>query len=312
MQPLKQLWGVLIDSVSNWQDDNVPRLAAALSYYTLFSLTPLLIIAMSIAGSFLEQQELRQQIVVTTQRYVGAQGAQFVQSILENMREPRVSTLAGIISLAILLFGASNVFAQLKSALNTIMDVAPKPELGIVSFIRDRVIALLMVLSVGITLLVAVVASTTISFLSDNPFVALPGGNQIWGTLNTLFSWVVFTLVFAAIYKLIPDVKLAWRDALIGAGVGALLFIVGQYLITFYLGRIGARSVYGAAGSTIAVLLWVYLSAQIIFFGAEFTQAFANRIGSGVMPADNAVPVVEVRRDQGAEHDGESVSDLEV
>lgn len=312
MQVLKELGGVLLDTVRSYQDDNVPRLAAALSYYTLFSLTPLLVIAMAIAGSFLEQQELQQQILLAAQRYVGAQGALFVQTVLDNMTEPRVSTLAGSISIVILLFGASNVFAQLKSALNTIMDVAPKPELGIMSFIRDRILALLMVFSVGIVLLVAVITSTTISVLSDNPLVALPGGNQIWGTLNVFISWITFTCVFAVLYKWIPDVKVTWRDVLIGAGVGALLFIVGQYLITIYVGRVGARSIYGAAGSSIVVLLWVYLSAQIIFFGAEFTQAFANRIGSGVTPTDNAVPVIEVRRDQLEEHAPDALSDLEV
>lgn len=312
MRTLKSLGEVLLDAVRCWQDDNVPRLAAALSYYTIFSLTPLLIIAIAIAGTFLERQELRQQILLTAHRYVGAQGAQFVQAVLDNMTEPRVSTFAGGVSLLILLFGASNVFAQLKGALNTIMNVVPKPELGITSFIRDRIFALFMVIVVGIILLVAVIVTTTISVISENPLVALPGGNQIWLLLNTLASWIIFTALFATLYKWVPDVKVAWRDVVIGAGVGALLFIVGQFLITFYLRRFGLRSVYGAAGSTIVILLWVYVAAQIIFFGAEFTQAFANRVGSGVKPADNAVPVIEVRRDELEKHTSDGLSDLEV
>lgn len=312
MRTIKSLGGVLLDAIRCWQDDNVPRLAAALSYYTIFSLAPLLIIAIAIAGAFLERQELRQQILLTAHRYVGAQGTQFVQTVLDNMTEPRVSTVAGGVSLLILLFGASNVFAQLKGALNTIMNVVPKPELGITSFIRDRIFALFMVIVVGIILLIAVIVTTTISVISENPLVALPGGNHIWLLLNTLASWIIFTVAFSILYKWVPDVKVAWRDVVFGASVGALLFIVAQFLITFYLSRFGLRSVYGAAGSTIVILLWVYVSAQIIFFGAEFTQAFANRVGSGIEPADNAILVIEVRRDELDKHTSDGISDLQL
>lgn len=298
MRLLRQVWTLIREVARHWQSDDVPRLAAALAYYTLFSLTPLLVIVMAIAGPFLGRESARAQILGAAQRYMGPRGALAVQEALANISQPGAGTLAGLVGLLVLFYGASNVFAHLKGALNAIMGVAPRPELGIRAFVRDRLIALAMVLAVGLLLLVSLLTGTILSLVSEFLIVTVPGGLQVWQTVDLTLSWLIVMVLFAVLYRVVPDVNLAWRDTFVGAAIGAVLFILVRAGLTLYLTRFGARSVYGAAGSFVALLLWGYFSAQVLFLGAEVTLVFAERFGAGITPTDAAIPVVEVHRDE--------------
>lgn len=301
---------IVKETAARWQADRVPRLAAALAYYTLFSLAPAIVLALVVVGSFLEREQARSEIVLAVSRYIGPSGAIVTRDILENVSRPQSNTLTGLVGLAILFVAASTVFAHLRDALNTIMGVHHRPTEGVFGFIWDRLIAMGMLLAVGVLLLASVFTSVAIRAASDYlVYVTLPGGNQLWRILDPLVSWAVFTVVFASLYKLIPDVEIAWRDALVGAAVGALLFIVAKTVLAFYLSNyFTTQSLYSFAGSFIALLLWVYVSAQILFLGAELTEVYATHFGRGIRQ-DGTIPMFQQLLDEPDGEDTEPVAD---
>ncbi|MBE9014372.1 YihY/virulence factor BrkB family protein, partial [Pseudanabaenaceae cyanobacterium LEGE 13415] len=264
------------DTVNEWNEDNVPLLAAALAYYTMFSLAPLLIIVIAIAGAIYGEEAARGEIVQQIQGLVGREGAEFIQSMIQNANRPDsgggIATLVGI---GFLIFGASGVFGQLQAALNTIWEVKPKPGRAVKSFIQARFLSFAMVLVIGFLLLVALVLSAALSGISSYFGGFLPEAFQIGRILNFVLSFALITLLFASIYKFLPDVEVPWKNLWVGAAVTALLFNIGKYLIGLYLGNSSVGSTYGAAGSLVVVLLWVFYSAQILLFGAEFTQVYS-------------------------------------
>ena len=282
------MWQFVKKVVYEWIDDQPFALAAALSYYTLFSLAPLLTIAIAVAGFFFGQEAAQNQVVETTQGLVGQESAQAIQEMIRNAAEKPaagiVSTVFGVIAL---LFGAGGVVGQLQTSLNQVWGVAPKPGQGVWGFIRQRFISFAMVLSVGFLLLVSLVVSAVLSGLTTLISGAL-GMAVVSHALDLLVSFAFVTLLFALIYKFLPDAEIRWRDVWIGAALTSALFTIGKSLIGLYLGSSGVTSIYGAAGSLITVLLWVYYSALIFFLGAEFTQVYAAEYGSGVAPAPNA------------------------
>jgi len=269
---------------SEWNEDKAPQLAAALAYYTIFSIAPLLIIVIGIAGLVFGQEAVRGQIVGQIQGMVGQQGAELIQTMIQNASRPAAGVLATIIGFVTLLAGAAGVFSQMKSTLNQIWDVPPKQGpggiKGILAAIKQQFISFTMVLGVGFLLLVSLVLSAGLQaagkFLGDRFGIS----SGIWEIVNFVVSFGVITLLFAAIYKVLPDLKIAWRDVWIGAAVTALLFTIGKWLIGLYLGHSSTASSYGAAGSLVILLLWIYYSAQILFLGAEFTQVYARKHGS--------------------------------
>lgn len=280
---------LLKKTVKEWQEDKASRLAAALSYYTIFSLPPLLIISLAIVGQFYNQQAAQEQILAQATSVVGQTGGEAIGQILENAGDPTLSSAAAIISIIVLLFGASGVFNQLQDAMDTIWDVEPKPGRGIWGTVKDRFFSFTMVLGVGFLFLVSLILSTVVTAVSNFVTDLTPGTIAAANIFDFIFSFAIMTLLFALIFKVIPDVKISWKDVWLGAVVTALLFTIGKWAISFYLGQSAPASTYGAAGSLIVLLLWVYYSAQILFLGAEFTQVYARRFGDASQPAENAV-----------------------
>jgi membrane protein len=296
---------LLKETVQEWQDDKASRLAAALAYYTVFSLAPLVIIAIAIAGAVFGEEAARGEIERQIQGLVGSAGAEVIETAIQNANKPESNGgLASLISVVVLLFGASGVFGELQDSLNTVWEVQPKPGRGIMGFIKKRILSFSVVLGIGFLLMVSLIASAILSGLSAYMSHLLPGADWLWGILNFVISFGVITLLFALMFKFLPDVKITWNDVGIGAIITALLFTIGKTVLGRYLGE-SFGSTYGAAASLIVVLAWVYYSAQILFFGAEFTQVYARRYGSQIVPAKDAEFISEdARAKQGLSRNG--------
>ena len=285
----KVLLKLLIESFKEWQADNASRLAAALAYYTVFSLSPLLIMAIAIAGALFGEDAAKGEIVGQIQGLVGEEGARVIETAIRNANQPDISSVASLISVGVLLFGASGVFAQLQDALNTVWNVKAKPDQGVMNFVRKRVLSFSAVLGIGFLLLVSLILSAVLSALSKYMGHLIPGADFLWQIVNQVVSFGIITSLFALMYKFLPDVKIKWDDVWIGASITAFLFSIGKFALGLYLGRGSFGSTYGAAGSLIVILAWVYYSAQILFFGAEFTQVYSRKYGSRIVPDKNAV-----------------------
>ena len=281
--------------------DKAPQLGAALAYYTVFSLAPLILVLLSLVGVIFRHDPAGAWNKITQQMsyFLDPSAVQMVQNIAQKASEPGKSTIATIIGVALALFGASGVFGQLQDALNTIWGVKAKPGGGIWGFLRSRFLSFAMVGGICFLLLVSLTLESVLKGFSHYVQSMLPGGIIIAMTVYLAFDFAVIVLVFAIIFKFLPDVNIQWRDVWIGAVMTAVLFGVGKWALGFYLGSGTAGSAYGAASSLITLLLWVYYSSQILLFGAEFTQVYAERAGRGAKPDEYAVRVQtkEVERD---------------
>lgn len=287
----KSIFSLLKESFKEWQEDEALQLGAALAYYTIFSLAPMLLVVIGVAGLAFGREAVQGQLDNQIQGLVGAQGADAIQGMVANAgRNKDGGLIATIIAGITILFGATGVFAQLQTSLNHIWDVKPKPNQGIKGLLRARAMAFGMLLGIGFLLLVSLVVSTALAAVDSYVVGLLPGAELLLRALGFVVSFAVITLLFAMIYRFLPDVKIAWRDVMFGAAVTALLFTIGKFLIGLYLGNSSVSSVYGAAGSLVVVLLWAYYSSQILFFGAELTQVWARRRGSHIVPDKHAVP----------------------
>lgn len=286
---LKGLWMLVKDTFVQWSEDNPFQLAAALAYYTLFSMAPLLMIAIAVAGLVFGREASQNQVIGIIEDLVGVQGARAIQAMIETAgQKPDSGVFAAGVGIILLLLGAGGVVEQLQHSLNTIWRVAPKTGRGIRGFLLDRLLSFSMVLSVGFLLLVSLVISAALTAVSGIVGGFLPIEAATAHILDLLVSFAFITLLFAVIYKFVPDVRIAWRDVWVGAATTSLLFSVGKFLIGFYLGHSTVTSIYGAAGSLVTLLLWVYYSSLMFFFGAELTQVYATRYGSKVTSAENA------------------------
>ncbi|QYO64072.1 YihY/virulence factor BrkB family protein [Leptolyngbya sp. 7M] len=295
---LKTTVGLLKETFQEWQTDKVSLWAAALAYYTMFSLAPLLLIAIAVAGSIFGEEAAQGELVAQIQGLIGRDGAEAIQAMIQNtQRTESGGVIATLVGVGTLLFGASGVFGQLQDALNTIWNVKPKPGLGWKSFVRSRFLSFAMVLVIGFLLLVSLILSAILAGISTFFTNYLQDFAALARFINFAISFGLITLLFASIYKFLPDVRLPWKDLWIGAAVTALLFNIGKYLIGLYLGSSGVTSTYGAAGSIVIILLWVFYSAQILLIGAEFTQVYARRRGSGLRPSKHAVRVKTVEEE---------------
>jgi membrane protein len=277
------------DTFKEWNDDDALDLGAALSYYTLFSLAPMLLVVIAIAGIFFGREAVQGQLVGQIGGLVGKQGGEAIQTMVANAGKHGSGVLATVIAVVTILFGATGVFGQLQKTLNRIWDVEPRPDRGVKGLLKARALAFGMLLGIGFLLLVSLVVSTALSAVDTYLNGLFPGAAIILRILSFVLSFAVVTLLFAMIYRVLPDVEIAWRDVWVGAAATAFLFTIGKYLIGLYLGHSSVSSVYGAAGSLVVVLLWVYYSSQILFFGAEFTQVWARRKGSQIVPSKNAM-----------------------
>jgi membrane protein len=287
----RAVFDLLREAAKNFSEDKVPRLGAALAYYSVFSLAPLAIIAIGIA-SLLFQESARQEILAQIEDAVGSPVARAVEDVLRNSQSQGGGVLATVVGLVVLVLGASGVFVQLQDALNSIWHVAPKPGRGWGVVLRERFLSFAMVFAIGFLLLVSLVISAALSavgkFVSS---ASLPGGNAVWQWINTMVSLGFITLLLGLIYKVLPDVRLAWRNVWIGAAISAVLFTVGKYLFGLYLTHTSTASAFGAAGSLVIMLVWVYYSSQIVLFGAELTRTLTKRAGQQVVAKENAVPL---------------------
>jgi membrane protein len=289
---LKAGWQLVKLTFVEWWADNTFELAAALAFYTIFSIAPVLLIAVGVASFFLAPETAVNRIVGEVQNLAGAQGARAVRQVIESSRGFGKSVQAVSIGIITLIIGATVVFGQLQSALNHIWDVKSKPDRGvIVPLIFNRLRSFSIALCVGFLLLVSLVISALISGLQDYLNNWLPGIPWFWQTANVVASFFVVAVLFAMIYKFLPDVVIAWKDVWIGAAVTALLFTGGKYLIGIYIGHTATASAFGAAGSLVVLLFWVYYSALVVFLGAEFTQVYARRYGSSIRPQKHAMRI---------------------
>jgi membrane protein len=268
------------ETVTRWTEDKASALAAALAYYALFSLAPLVLIAVAVAGLVFGHQAAEGQLYTQLAGLIGDAGGKAVQSIVANMHQQGGGVVATIVGIATLLFGASGVFVQLQDSMNTIWKAKPPTTNGIVEFLRVRLVSFSMVLGIGFLLLVSLVLSAILAAVGDYLGMFLPGGAAVGQALNATVSLVVVTALFAMIYKLLPDTPVAWKDVWVGALLTSLLFTIGKFAIGFYLGKASVASSYGAAGSVVILLLWVYYSSLILYFGAEFTHVYSMRHGS--------------------------------
>ena len=295
----KSLTQVAKDSVTQWIDDQPFQLAAALSYYTLFSVAPLMIIVIAIAGLAFGREAAQNQIFETLQGMIGQESARAIQEMIQSAsNQPKTGIVSTVVGIIALVFGAGGVIGQLQTSLNTIWGVMPKPGQGIWGFVRQRFISFAMILGIGFLLLVSLVVSALVTGLTQLMGSWLGGSEFVSHALDIVVSFIFISALFAMIYKFLPDVRIEWRDVWIGAVLTSFLFTVGKFLIGSYLGSSGATSAYGAAGSLITVLLWVYYSSLIFFLGAEFTQVYASQFGSGVRPAEHAQPIAAVAETQ--------------
>ncbi len=297
------VFAILKKSVRDFMEDDVPTMAAALSYYTVFSLPPLLVLLFMLLGAVLDPADIQGTVESQIGQMMGPQGAEQIRTIIANAERPGSGGLiATIVSFVVLLLGATGVFGQLQAALNRAWEVAPDPEQGgLKSFLMKRIFSLGMVLGLAFVLLVSLVLSATLTAFGDSLVQFLPAGlsHPVLQGINNLISFAVITALFAAIFKILPDATVAWRDVWVGAAFTALLFTLGKFLLGLYLGRSDPGEAFGAAGALALMLVWIYYSSMIVLLGAEFTQAWAKRRGQGIAPEKGAVRVVrETRRER--------------
>lgn len=304
---------VPLKALGQWWNDDAMTLAAALAYYTIFSLAPLIVIALAVASLVVSEEAARGQLVDQMRLLIGPQGAKVAQDTLASAAQDKeTGRLAALVSLITLMIGSTGVFAQLQASLNAIWGVKASPKSArstVWKLIRVRLLSLGMVLAIGFLLLVSLIASAVLSamhgridsYLNESaPFMG-----SVWFYVNLGLSLILATLFFMLIFKVLPDVEVSWSDVWIGAVVTAVLFGLGKFLIGFYLGNSAVASSYGAAGSLVVVLVWVWFSGCILYYGAEFTQVFARNFGSRISPAGFAERVEPERAVPDEEIEGE-------
>jgi membrane protein len=297
---LKEAFALVRDSGKDFIEDDCQTQAAALSYYTIFSLPPLLVLILMILGALVDPQDIRGQLETQMGSLMGPTATEQIRTILQQAHQPGSgSLLPTVLSIVALILGASGAFGQLQAALNRAWEVAPDPQQGgLKAFLLKRVFSFGMILSVAFLLLVSLVLSAALSAFGGALSGMLPEGLSatLLQVVNQVVSFAVIAALFAAIFKVLPDATAAWRDVWVGAAVTAFLFVVGKFLIGFYLGRSNPGEAFGAAGSLAVMLVWIYYSSMILLFGAEFTQAWAEARGGGIAPERGAVRVVQEKK----------------
>lgn len=279
---------MLRQTYEEWKSDHASQLAAALAYYTVFSLAPLLVIAMAVAGFFWEQSAIEEQVLTQIQGLVGADGADFIADLIQNASDPAQGLLATIFGIVTLIIGALGVFNELQNALNIIWNVKERKTKGFLNAIKEiainRFLSFAMILVIGFLLLVSLLLSATLTAAQQMFTNAFAVPEFVLELINLVVSIGVITLLFALIYKFLPDAEISWGDVWMGAFVTSVLFSLGKTAIGLYLGNSAITSSFGAAGALVVILVWIYYSAQILFFGAEFTQVYAKLYGSRIRP----------------------------
>lgn len=290
-------------TLTEFSNDGGGQMAAALSYYTVFSLPPLLLLVMLIAGVFADPQQLESILQGQVEALAGAETAQQVQTMLQRVERPSIGgTLTTILGLGALVLGATGAFVQLQQSLNQMWEVAPDPEeksmQTVLRFVTKRVLSFGMVVVVAFLLLVALVVSAVLAAFGSQVATLLPDAlsGVFLQAVNTVLSLMIFTVIFASIFKILPDARIPWKEVWIGSFVTAVLFVIGKFLIGYYIGQSNPGSAFGAAGSLAIVLVWIYYSSMILFLGAEFTQVHVQQHGYKIEPEPGAVRVINEQK----------------
>lgn len=292
---LRKIWYLIKETSSEFVDDGCMKLSAALSYYTIFALPPLLIIIISICGVFFGADAIKGEIFGQINGLVGNDAAMQIQEVIKNVSLSKSNTFATSVGIIMLLIGASGVFVEIQDSINYIWGLKAKPNRGWVKFLKNRLMSFSMIGSVGFLLMVSLIINALMELLSNRLVNVLPHFTvYAFYFINILIVFIIITLLFAIIFKTLPDGHVVWKDAIIGAGFTALLFMIGKFAIGAYLGSSSIASVYGAAGSVILILLWVYYSAVILYFGAEFTKIYAITHGDKIIPKNYAVYIKKI------------------
>ena len=299
---LKSVWLLLKDSAIAWDNDNIGQQGAALAFFTVLSLSPLLIIVVVLSSFGFGREAASGHLVSQIRGLIGIEGARFVQSLITNAYKSDSNLPAAIFSIAMLLVGASAVFISLRDSLNTIWRIQQKP-IGIIrAFLRGRFLSFAMILGIVFLLLVSLILSAALAAMSDYLSKILPILSGLVSLLDFIISFVGITAIFAFMFKFLPAATLRWKDVVVGAAVTSLLFSIGKLAIGLYLGNGAIGSTFGAATSLVIIMLWAYYSSQIVLFGAEFTRLYAMRFGTKILPSADAVQIVmhkvETRRVQ--------------
>ena len=301
MKKIKEIGGVIVQSFKNFGKDKIPKYSAALAYTTVFSLGPLLIVIIFLCSIFFGQEATQGRIYSEMQQFVGDDAALQLQTIIQNASLSGKGTAAAVIGIITLLFGATTVFAEIQDSINSIWGLKAKPSKGLWKLLRNRFLSFSVVVSLGFLLLVSLAISTIIEGLSAQLKASFPDVTVvIFYILNLLISFVIITALFAVIFKVLPDAKTKWKDIMPGALASGILFMIGKFAISFYIGKTNVGSTYGAAGSLVILLVWVYYSAIILYLGAEFAKAWSFHKGSSIHPNDYAIALekVEVEKDK--------------
>jgi len=293
----KRLWEVLKKSFKGFSNDRITKMSSSLSYYTIFSMAPLLIIIISLSGLFLGQDAAQGKIYDQLSNFIGSNAASQLQTMIQNASLSGKSKFAAIIGIATLIVGATTVFAQIQDTINFIWGIKPKPKKGWLNFLKNRFLSFSVIIGLAFLLLVSLTLSTIVDTFSASLKAHFPQITVVLlYVINTVITLLLTALIFGTIFKVLPDAKIRWRDVITGAITTAVLFMLAKFGISFYISKSNVGSTYGAAGSLVILLLWVYFSAMILYFGAEFTKAYAVEFGAAIHPDDYAVTtkIVEV------------------
>lgn len=297
---LKGIWEVLKNSFSGFSDDKVTKLGASLAYYTVFSMGPLMIVIISLCSIFLGREAVEGEIYQQLNGFVGKETALQLQDIIKKAAVSGKTTIAAVVGIGTLIVGATSVFAEIQDSINTIWGLRAKPKKGWLKLIQNRFLSFSVIISLAFVLLVSLAVTSVIDGVSDRLQARFPDVTiVVFYVVNQLITFTVISLIFGVIFKVLPDAKIKWKDVRSGAMVTAVLFMIGKFAISFYINQSNVGGTYGTAGSLVVLLLWAYYSSMILYFGAEFTKAYAVKYGSAIHPNDYAVTIKEVEVEVG-------------
>lgn len=297
---MKKLWEILKDSFTGFSDDKVTKLGGSLAYYTIFSMGPLLVVIISLCGIFLGREAVQGQIYAQLDNFLGKDTALQLQYIIQKAAISGKSTMAAIIGFGTLLLGATGVFAEIQDSINGIWGIKAKPKKNWLKMIQNRFLSFSVIISLGFLLLVSLAVTAVLDGFSERLQAVFPDVTQVlFYILNQIITFIVISTLFGVIFKVLPDAKIKWKDVLAGAMLTAVLFMIGKFGISFYISKTDIGSTYGAAGSLAILMVWIYYSSLILYFGAEFTKAYAVKFGSPIHPNDYAITIKEVEVEMG-------------
>lgn len=293
MKRIKKYWSILKETAKEFGADNVTKLSASLAYYTVFSLGPLMLVIVSLAGVFFETEAVKWKVYWQINQLIGQNGADQIITIISKLQEKDASAF-GLIGAVILLFGATTIFADMQDSINYIWSIKAKPKKGWLKFLKNRLLSFSLIVGLGFLLIVSLLVNTAADLLTRKILNGLDkSAVEIFNVINTGILFVIISFLFAVIYKVLPDAKIRWKDSFIGACFTGVLFLLGKFLIGYYLGSSNMDNTYGASASIVIILSWVYYTSIILYFGAEFTKVYALRCGGGIHPYDTAVFIIK-------------------